>query len=78
MVKAYDAKELVNVLKSKGLDVAEDAANILLESVFEWLEESIKLSSTPYDDMALLLLPKIKEGAAKQIDKIDGKEEIAE
>ena len=78
MVKAYDAKELVNVLKSKGLDVAEDAANILLESVFEWLEESIKLSSTPYDDMALLLLPKIKELAAKQIDKIDGKEEIAE
>jgi hypothetical protein len=73
MEKAYDLKDLGLKLKSKGLDLAEDASKIVADSVFEWFEESAKLSSTPYDDMALIVLPQIKSFVAGQIDKIDGK-----
>ena len=74
MEKAYDIGGLVAVLKSKGLDLAEDGAKIVAESVFEWIEESAKLSASPYDDMALIVLPQLKKLALSEIDKIDGKE----
>ena len=72
MNKAYDVKELLNVLKGKGLDVAEESANIVLEAVIEWLGESARLSANIYDDLMLVALPKIEELAKEQIDKIDG------
>lgn len=72
MEKAYDIKELALVLKSKGLDLAEDGAKHVVESVFEWVEASAKLSATPYDDMGLIVLPQIKKLALEAVDKIDG------
>jgi hypothetical protein len=72
MEKAYDVKELMNKLKGRGLNLGEDAAKGLLEDVLGWVEESAKLSATPYDDMGLIVLPKLKEMALAQIDKIDG------
>lgn len=72
MEKAYDLKELASKLKSKGLDVAEDAAKHVVEGVVEWFEESAKLSATPYDDMALIVLPQVKKMALEAVDKIDG------
>jgi hypothetical protein len=74
MEKAYDIKELVSKLKSKGLDVAEDAAKHLVEGTLEWVEESAKLSATPYDDMGLIVLPQLKKLALDAVDKIDGQE----
>lgn len=74
MDKAYDLKELGNVLKGKGLDVAEESLNILFDSVVEWVEESAKLSATPYDDMAMLVMPQLKKLVKEAIDKIDGEE----
>ena len=74
MEKAYDVKVLLEKLKSKGLDVAEESAKVLFESVVEWVEESAKLSATPYDDMGLIVLPQIKKLALEAIDQIDGKE----
>lgn len=74
MEKAYDVKDLASKLKDKGLDIAEESLNIVVEELFVWVEESAKVSSTPYDDMALLLLPQLKELALKAIDKIDGEE----
>lgn len=71
-VKAYDFKELAVGLKAKGLDIAEDAAKSVAEAVLEWLEKSAKASSNPYDDMALVVLPKVKEFVLAQVDKIDG------
>lgn len=73
MEKAYDLAVLAEKLKSKGLDVAEDAARHLVEATFEWVEESAKLSVTPYDDMALIILPQVKKMALAAVDKIDGK-----
>jgi hypothetical protein len=73
MEKAYDAKELLAVLRSKGLVVAEDAAHVLTDSVFQWLTESAVISANPYDNMALIVYPEIKKFIDAQIDKIDGK-----
>lgn len=74
MQKAWELKALVEELKAKGLDVAEDGAKHALEAVFVWLEKSVELSETKIDDMALVVLPKIKEYALKAADKIDGQE----
>jgi len=76
MEKAYDAKVLVAKLKARGLDVAEEAAKVLIEESFTWVEESAKLSATPYDDMGLVIIPKLKELALKEVDKIDGVSEV--
>lgn len=72
MEKAYDLKALANQLKGRGLDVAEEGAKLVVEELCKWVEESAKISPTPYDDMAMVILPKIKSLALEQVDKIDG------
>lgn len=73
MVKAYDLVDLVSRLKGRGLDVAEEAGKVVVEEVFAWVSESAKVSATPYDDMALIVLPQLKAFALTEVDKIDGK-----
>lgn len=72
-MKAYDLKVLTEKLKSRGLDLAEDSAKIVAEELFAWIKESAGVSETPYDDMALLILPQLEKIAFESIDKIDGK-----
>jgi hypothetical protein len=72
MTKAYDIAVLAEKLKGRGLDVAEEAVKVLVEEMFVWVEESAKLSATPYDDMAMIILPQMKAMAVKAVDKIDG------
>lgn len=72
MEKAYDVADLMAKLKARGLDVAEEAAKVIIEESFNWLQESAPLSATPYDDMALIILPQLKAFALAQADKIDG------
>jgi len=74
MVKPYEVSELVNILKSKGLDIAEDAAKVVVESTLQWVKESAKLSATPYDDMALIVLPQVEGFIKSALDKIDGQQ----
>lgn len=71
MEKAYDLKGLTNELKANGLELAEEAAKIVIESVFTWLEKSAALSENKYDDMATVLYPKLKQYALEQADKIN-------
>lgn len=73
MEKAYDVKALVEKLKGKGLDLAEDAAKIAAESVLEWIQESAISSETKFDDILAALIPVVKGPVLEQIDKIDGK-----
>lgn len=73
MEKAYDVKALAQKFQSKGLAIAEEAATQAVEAVFEWVEESAKLSATPYDDMGLILLPHLKKLALEAVEKIDPK-----
>lgn len=72
MEKAYDVQVLMMNLKGRGLDVAEEAAKVIVEELMDWLAASAKLSATPFDDVAATLLPMIKEAALKEVDKIDG------
>lgn len=72
MEKAYDTKDLVEKLKEDGLDVAEDAAGVLVKAVFAWLTESAAVSETPLDDLLARLYPIVQEQALAQIDKLDG------
>ena len=71
MEKAYDVKGLVEELKINGLELAEEAAKVVITSVFNWLEKSAVLSENKYDDLAIILYPKLKEYALEQADKIN-------
>lgn len=73
MEKAYDPKALLERLKGRGLEVAEEAGKVVVEEVFAWFEESAKLSATPIDDVALILVPQLRAAALGAVDKIDGK-----
>lgn len=72
MEKAYDLADLGSKLKAAGLVEAEDAAENLVKIVFQWVQESAVLSATPYDDMAVIVLPLLQTMILKEIDKIDG------
>ncbi len=72
-LKAYDPLVLLASLKGKGLDVAEDGVKLLIEETLTWVEQSAKLSATPLDDIAMILLPRLKAMALGEADKIDGK-----
>lgn len=71
MEKAYDAKELLNELKGNGLELAEESAKVVITSVFAWLEKSAVASENKYDDLLVVIYPKIKEYALEQADKIN-------
>jgi len=71
MEKAYDPKALLAELKDNGLELAEDAAETIIEAMFSWIEKSAKLSPTVYDDMALIVLPQLKILALKAADNIN-------
>ena len=72
MEKAWELKGLVEELKGKGLDLAEDAAKHAAIAVLDWVEASVKLSENKFDDLIVTFLPKAKEEVLKLADKIDG------
>lgn len=78
MNKAYDPKDLVRRLKENGLNVAEDAAKVIVEQTFGWVEDSAKLSTKgiigKLDDVVVSLLPPLKSFILEQVDKIDGEQ----
>lgn len=74
MEKAYDFKELGTKLAQKGLIQLEDSAEDIVKEVMTWLKESAVISKNPYDDMAMVIYPKIEELLLNKVDKIDGQE----
>jgi len=74
MEKAYDTKDLLKKLEERGLDLAEDAAALVLEEVLNWFENSAKMSENKYDDLVIAIIPMLREEVLKQIDRIDGEE----
>lgn len=73
MEVAYDPKVLVEQLKGKGLEVAEDVAVMALNEILDWVVESAKLSNNSYDDLFIAVIPLLRAEMLKQADKIDGK-----
>lgn len=76
MEKAYDVKALVEKMKGRGLDIAEDMAMVAIEEIAVWVQESAALSENKIDDLAALGMPQLVSLVKKLADKIDGKEEI--
>lgn len=75
MEKAYDLKQLVKKVKSKGLDIAEESAKELIEAVCEWAEDSAKLGQKGViDAVVLVAAPQLEKLGKEVADKIDGQE----
>lgn len=72
-MEAFSLKALIDKLKGQGLDVAEDAAKIVVESTLDWISESVIASPNKYDDFAIPVIGSLKPFVMKEIDKIDGK-----
>ncbi len=75
-MKPYDFQVLIEKMKAAGLDVAEQGARAALVASMDWLTESIKASPSLLDNILLILLPEAKAAALKEIDKIDGKQNV--
>lgn len=71
MTKAYDVKDLLEKLQSKGLNVAEEAAKVLVEEVLAWVSESAALSENKIDDLVAVIVPVVKPYILKAVDSID-------
>jgi len=71
MVKAYDLKELGVILKGNGLELLEESSKIIFDSVMDWLEESAKVSPTPYDDLIGLVSPQIRKIVNEKLEDIN-------
>ena len=71
MKTAYELKGLGEMFKAQGLELLEENAKVAVEVVFAWLEESAKLSENSYDDLAVMLYPKMKELILNQAEKIN-------
>ncbi len=76
MEKAYDPKGLMDELKAKGMDLAEDAAMVIYDSVDAWLMKSAAMSENKVDDLLLAILPVARTYVKEQIDKIDGEKDL--
>lgn len=72
---AYELSKLVAVAKTKGLDLAEDAAKITVEAVMQWLEESAVESESKMDDIIPLIMAAARPTVMRELDKIDGKDD---
>jgi hypothetical protein len=74
MEKAFDIKKLAEKLKARGLDLAEEAAKIVVEETLNWVEEGVSLSENKFDDLVKPFIPELKKAALELADKIDGQE----
>lgn len=71
MTTAYDFKGLVEILKSQGLEIAEESAKVVIKATFQWLKESADISENKYDDLATVLYPQLEQYALEQAEKIN-------
>lgn len=74
MTKAYDIQNLIERFKSKGLDLTEEAAKLMLGETCDWMVESAALSENKVDDLVSIGIPKLKDVMLPLIDKIDGEQ----
>lgn len=73
MEKAFDVKALVEKLKAQGLPLAEEAAELVVKSVFEWCEESAIIHPNAIVKAAVpLAIQVVKPLIATELNKIDG------
>ena len=72
MVKPFDAQDLVNRLKSKGIDVAEELLKVLAGEVLDWASESCAMHDNAFVKFGAPALMAVKPIVIQEIDKLDG------
>lgn len=73
MTKAFDVQDLLERLKAKGLDAAEDIAKIVASEVIDWSAESLALHENVYIKLFAPIVAGAKGPVLEQLDKIDKK-----
>jgi len=68
MEKAWSVSDLVARWKARGLDVAEDAVEGMLDDATAWGEESAALTENPYDNMAMGVFSSYVPELKKKVD----------
>jgi hypothetical protein len=63
-------------MNDKILSSIENITEKAVEGVFELITQYIEQTPNKIDDVVLAFLPKAKEYVLKQVDKIDGKENV--
>lgn len=72
---AYEFESLLGRVKSKGLDLAEDALALVVSETFDWLAEQAQASESPYDDLLAVVAPVAKAKVLEFVDKVDGEDD---
>ena len=67
-------EEIVELLKGKGLEVAEDAAIGVVKGLFEVLPAIVLKTENKYDDLLIPMLAVLEPKVMELLDGIDGKE----
>ncbi len=62
---AYDPKVLGEKAKKRALVALKG----IVSDVSQWVQDSAKESPTPYDDLALAIVPSLESWAVKKIDE---------
>lgn len=65
---AYDPKVLGQKVAKRLLVAAKG----VVSDLSQWVQDSAKESPTPYDDLALAVLPAVEGWAQAQLDKVIG------
>jgi len=69
----FDVKALIDKLKLRGLDLAEDATKGVVSDVYDWAKvEAVKVAG-PFAGVIALVLEELKKALDVEVDKIDGK-----
>lgn len=72
MTKAFDTKDLLARLKSKGLEAAEKVLKVVATETIDWAVESLVLSETKYVAFLAPVVAGLKPVILKELDKLDG------
>jgi len=73
---AYDVSKLGVKLKSRGVNVAEDALAGVVEDVFDWAAAEAAASESQVDDLVVAaLFPIVKPALLAKVDQLDGQDD---
>lgn len=70
-----EKKELIAILKEKGLEGVEDLTRVAIEEAFELIEAVVEATPNKIDDAAMGFVNSAKPLLMSFVDKIDGKED---
>jgi hypothetical protein len=67
--------QLLEELKGKGLNIAEDALASLVEAVFDAGVKYVQNTENKFDDLVIAAVPSVKGLLLAELDKLDGEDD---